>query len=112
MYGGCPPSYDDSYNDLYVLSLPSFHWLRADEQTNTGRARGTRIVIGQRHMLTIGGVDTKRNYPEFFWDRDPFPRGLGIFDMTAMTWIRNGRYNASAEAYRSPQAVEEWYKAR
>ena len=63
-------------------------------------------------MLVVGGVDRKKNYPDYWMERDPFPQGLGIFDMTAMTWVTNGSYNAKADPYRSPQVVEDWYKAR
>lgn len=57
-------------------------------------------------MLAIGGEVWSRN------DQDLTPQGLSIFDMTELSWKRNGDYDAGAEPYKSPRVVEEWYKDR
>ncbi|KAK3338697.1 hypothetical protein B0H65DRAFT_560129 [Neurospora tetraspora] len=113
VYGGSTQSYDSSLDDLYVLSLPGFQWFRADDRSDTPRARGACVVVGKRQMLAIGGVDFSKGPPnsKYWQDQDPLPQGLGLFDMTAMRWVRNGSYDADAEAYQSPQVVQDWYRA-
>lgn len=57
-------------------------------------------------MLVIGGLG--KNWST--WDEDPFPQGLGIFDLTDLAWNKDGKYDADAEDYRTPKSVEEWYQ--
>ncbi|KAK3949887.1 hypothetical protein QBC32DRAFT_399921 [Pseudoneurospora amorphoporcata] len=113
VYGGASVSYDTAFDDLYVLSLPGFHWFRAeDNRSDSQRASGTCVVVGKRQMLTIGGVDYGKGDIKYWKDQDPLPQGLGIFDMTAMSWVRNGSYNADAETYQAPQVVRNWYRSQ
>lgn len=54
-------------------------------------------------MIAVGGMvpDLK-----FTWQpRDPWPQGLGIFDLTEMQWREN--YNANADAYETPRMVKD-----
>ena len=113
VYGGASVSYDTSFDDLYVLSLPGFHWFRADDtRSDTQRASSACVVVGKRQMLTIGGVNYAKGEVKYWKDQDPWPQGLGIFDMTAMSWVRNGSYNAEAEEYQAPRMVQDWYRAQ
>lgn len=64
-------------------------------------------VAGQRQMITVGGINRKLGVPTFFKDRDPFPQGLGIFDLTELKW--KDQYDAGAANYQSPDAVKAWY---
>lgn len=57
-------------------------------------------------MLAVGGLNQKEN------DQDLVPQGLSIFDMTDLTWKREGHYDADAEPYTSPRVVQEWYQDR
>ena len=61
-------------------------------------------------MLAIGG-DTKIFSST---DQDLTPHGLSIFDMTELTWNREGsgnyHYDAGAAPYKSPRIIEEWYR--
>ena len=62
---------------------------------------------GNRQMLSIGGIDPSDSYPESFNSGDPWPQGLGIFDMVELQWT--GSYNAAALPYTPANAVKEWY---
>jgi hypothetical protein len=53
-------------------------------------------------MLSIGGLV---NYNYSF--TDPFPNGLGIFDMVDLTW--GNIYNAKAAPYTRPTPVSNYY---
>ncbi|KAG8529005.1 uncharacterized protein KY384_006694 [Bacidia gigantensis] len=41
--------------------------------------------------------------------QDFLPQGLGIFDLSAMTWNKSG-FNVDDEPYARPKAVENWYQ--
>jgi hypothetical protein len=53
-------------------------------------------------MLSIGG-----NQESPFTNRDPWTKGLGIFDMTALSWTNT--YDAAALAYERPSLVSQFY---
>lgn len=57
-------------------------------------------------MLMVGGHSQNQSLR----DKDPLPRGLGIFDLTDLVWNKAGNYDADAEDYRTPKFVEEWYQ--
>lgn len=59
-------------------------------------------------MLIIGGGPFQNPLGD---TPDPWPNGLGIFDMSALTWT-NGAYNASADAYEQSEMVREHYSQR
>jgi len=56
-------------------------------------------------MAVVGGYDSTVNNVTSW--RDPWPQGIGIFDLTDMNW--KDHYDPSAEPYRSPDAVKDWY---
>lgn len=107
MYGGADSKTEESYNDVYVLSLPGFVWFRADDRSQERRAHPACVVVGKgkRQMLSIGGKEIKAKWSS----ADSFPQGLGIFDMTALTWSKDGTYNADMDDYESPGVARDWY---
>lgn len=48
VYGGVDAGFTESYDDLYVLSLPGFVWFRADDRSNGVHSHGTCAVVGKR----------------------------------------------------------------
>lgn len=59
-------------------------------------------------MLVVGGHGQNKS----LWNQDPFPQGLGIFDLTDLAWSKDGNYDAEAWDYMAPKLVEDWYKDR
>jgi hypothetical protein len=57
-------------------------------------------------MIVVGGVSAPLMSPSWT-DYDPFYQGLGIFDLTDLTWASS--YNASAAPYVAPKMVKDWY---
>lgn len=105
MYGGS--TRDDGISDeVYVLTLPGFNFLKASSTSSTARFNHACVRIGKRHMLSVGGTRRQR-FPESWLEKDAWSRGLGVFDMTQMSWVH--RYNDSAEQYESPEVVKKWY---
>ena len=67
-------------------------------------------------MLIIGGVDSSKTSgaanldEDTFTTQDIFAQGLGIFDMTTLTFSNS--YNASAEAYVQSDPVQSYYASK
>lgn len=70
------------------------------------RANQDCQVIGNRHLLSIGGYDpTAGNESAIV---DPWPFGLGLFDMTALEWT--DKYDAAAPPYVQSDHVKAFYR--
>lgn len=96
-----------TFHDLHVLTLPGFEWTQI--KTNGGKRSGHACVTpGNRQMISVGGINTHVEKP---WeDKDPFPQGIGVFDMTALEW--KDEYDPEAPPYEMPQVVREWYEQK
>jgi len=111
MYAGYDGTYGPTevqFDQVWVLSLPAFRWFKANYTATNSRIGHTCHVVGNRQLLTIGGVDPTQSDLVGVWrGPDRLNQGLGIFDMSAMTWLHS--YNASAAAYVRPDVVKAWY---
>ncbi|KAF2143194.1 uncharacterized protein K452DRAFT_268529 [Aplosporella prunicola CBS 121167] len=99
--------HEKTLDDMYILSLPGFHWFRVSDTSGSNRYAHTCNLVGNRQMLSIGGIDWDKGFPEAWQDVDPWEQGLGVFDLTELKWKTN--YDAGADAYKSPQVVQDWY---
>ena len=72
---------NESYRDVYVLSIPAFRWFRANSPDTARRNRHRCKVVGNRQMLVIGGSLLGNSD---LTKVDPHPNGLGIFDLTSL----------------------------
>ena len=97
-----------AYDDVYVLSLPSFSWYKADYTPGVGRTlhtcnahNGNMIVIGgtsnDDSWVTGNDVTGTQSY------KDPWPWGLGVFDMSKMEWA--SEFNPNLGPYTTPNMV-------
>ncbi|KAE9577418.1 hypothetical protein CGMCC3_g6564 [Colletotrichum fructicola] len=105
IYGGWS-SNQDVFSDVYVLSVPGFRFFKAGD-SSTPRYDQACVVVGRRQMLSIGGLSTL-DYIQRWTQPDPWPYGLGVFDLTEMRW-KDG-YSADEAAYESPEIVKQWYE--
>ncbi|KUJ15175.1 uncharacterized protein LY89DRAFT_783377 [Mollisia scopiformis] len=90
---------------VYILTLPAFHWIEAPAAAPIWRADHTCSVIGNRQMISIGGYQdpmTLQDQPTDVW-----ANGMGIFDMTDLTWTE--AYDSSAAAYQPSTLVTQYY---
>ena len=111
------------YDDAHILILPSFHWIKV----NTFAARNPRYghscnAVGGSHILTIGGVDANPAISNPGPDNvmtyestlntsaDPFTQGLGIFDMTTLSFT--DQYTANASPYVQSNPVVQYYASK
>ncbi|KAI9884597.1 MAG: hypothetical protein M1823_003617 [Watsoniomyces obsoletus] len=92
LFGGWGGSESNSDGNVYVLSIPSFRWIKVAE-AGTLRNKHTCHVVGKHTMLVVGGVrPTNRRVwgdsPDTCDDSSgPFAQGLGIFNLRNHTWL-------------------------
>lgn len=113
VYGGVDQrNWTNVFDDIHILSIPGFVWFKAPVNS-TPRVSHTCEIIGRRQLLVIGGLDNAdelgKNYWHDFTVPDPLKQGIGVFDMTDMSWKLG--YDADADDYQSPQIVKDWYSA-
>lgn len=109
---------DDSipYDDLYVLSLPSFHWFRASYEALHPRHGLTCEHVGGGQVLAIGGVDTTQQigsagdtlFKGCFQTVDEHAQGLRVFDLGTMAWADG--YVRNQTVYDQSSAVRGYYE--
>lgn len=59
-------------------------------------------------MLSWGGLNSTNHTHEGHWNPpDPFPQGIGIYDLSEFRW--KDRYDADAEAYETNQEIMSFY---
>lgn len=91
--------------DFFLLSLPSFSWNRVSSRIPQMRASHKCQVIGNRQMLVIGGHDPSSL--DFGSIQDVFANGLGIFDMSNLTWA--DKFDPGAGSYIRPSVINDYY---
>lgn len=98
IFGGMSTTTKASDGNVYILSIPSFRWIRATEDTNI-RIKHQCLLAQNHTMLVIGGItpETKSELvPEISnCHGATFANGIGIFDTRSLSWQTN--YNASDE---------------
>lgn len=94
MYGGRGAS--EIYDQMYVLSIPSFIWIKIYEGYSP-RYGHTCHLAGNRQMLTVGG-SSKGELP-CDWET----KGLGVFDLSDLAW--GSIYHAEAAEYEVPEKI-------
>ncbi|KAF6236380.1 hypothetical protein HO173_005471 [Letharia columbiana] len=121
LYGGQVGSniYDNSsasqsinagLDEVYVLSLPSFVWFKANYTSSDPRMFHTCNIVGNRQMLSIGGLNpSAASWSAAINDTDLFWEGVKVFDLTALQWTNH--YNVTAAPYLAPSPVAAHYAA-
>ena len=94
------------FDTVYVLSIPGFVWFKtnATAQPRTGH---TCEAIGNRHMISIGGLNPTVPWGYAVNQSDPWNQTLGVFDMVDLDWT--GSYDPYAPPYVPSQVVSDWY---
>ena len=97
LYGGRGAN-DAIYDDVYVLSVPSFTWVKM--YSGTMPRYGHNCHRAGRAMITVGGA-ANYDYTSGFCDFERM--GVGVFDISSSTW--GSVYDADAEDYTVPDLV-------
>jgi hypothetical protein len=80
LYGGIDPITGTGFDDVLILSLPSFTWTNVWPIGEAPRWGHNCHVAGKRQMITVGGNLT--NGLECDWE----VKGVAIFEMSTLTW--------------------------
>ncbi|KAF2642754.1 hypothetical protein P280DRAFT_468070 [Massarina eburnea CBS 473.64] len=99
IYGGYDPTQADAkfYDDVVVLSLPSFQWTTVWPQGGSPRIYHNCHIGGNRQMITVGGNTTNMKCD---WEK----KGVAVFEMSALTW--GSVFQSNVGAYEVPGAVQ------
>jgi Kelch motif len=99
MYGGWDGV--QTYDDVYILSLPSFEWIKAFAGEDEREGHSCH-VIGSRMLMTVGGHKASYKLPG---PCDWLPNSIALFDMVNMTWV--GVYNPDEIPYNISTVISE-----
>ncbi|KAF2116289.1 hypothetical protein BDV96DRAFT_491395 [Lophiotrema nucula] len=84
LYGGIDPNkgqdINAGYDDVYVLSIPSFTWTPIFQNGASPRWGHNCHVAGKRQMVTVGGNITNTGICD--WEL----KGVAFLDMSTATW--------------------------
>ncbi|KAI5837242.1 hypothetical protein DFP73DRAFT_636328 [Morchella snyderi] len=104
MFGGSSnDGINGSFNDMWVLSLPSFKWIRIQNTSgNSGYIPGARTshtcnLIGKRQMAVIGGARSAAAHKQCD------TRSIFVFDMTRLIW--RSAFDPNEVAYELPKNI-------
>ncbi|MDI1485750.1 MAG: hypothetical protein OHK93_003939 [Ramalina farinacea] len=108
LYTGLFTQAAKQYDEIWVLSLPAFTWQLLDSSHATGRIGHTCHLVGNRQLLSLGGVDVSQVDA---WASPDYQNwnGIGVYDLTAANWLAG--LNATAEAYERPKIVQDYYNS-
>ncbi|KAF2964582.1 hypothetical protein GQX73_g8986 [Xylaria multiplex] len=81
LYGGWDPIKHEEFDEIWVLSIPSFTWIKVYKGVFP-RWGHTCHIVGQRQMISVGGTNST-DYPETCdWEW----MGVAVLDLSEMAW--------------------------
>lgn len=112
IYGGWSLFSERAFEEVYVLSIPSFRWIKVDDQATNieaslpdqiGRMGMTCQTRGDRQMLVLGGgVRLGPNQVNGQTCNTSYP-AIRLLDTTTFTWL--DQYRSVIEPYGVPRVV-------
>ncbi|KAL8911789.1 MAG: hypothetical protein Q9172_007613 [Xanthocarpia lactea] len=103
-----------SYDEIYILTLPAFTWIKVQYPPQRPRGGHTCNAIGGGQIISIGGYEANSTiyagphvWDTLFNSTDPFAQGLGVFNMTSLAW--EDHYTANAPAYVQSELIRTFY---
>lgn len=99
LYGGINPITNAAYDDVLILTLPSFTWTNVWPIGEAPRWGHNCHVAGKRQMITVGGNNT--NGLTCDWE----VKGVAVWEMTTLTW--GSVFMTNLTNYQVPQKVLE-----
>ncbi|KAH5221193.1 hypothetical protein HBH68_037800 [Parastagonospora nodorum] len=80
LYGGIDPITDTAFDDVLILTIPSFTWTNVWPIGEAPRWGHNCHVAGKRQMITVGGNNT--NGLTCDWE----VKGVAVWELTSLTW--------------------------
>jgi hypothetical protein len=97
LYGGIDPITNKAYDDVLILTLPSFTWTNVWPIGESPRWGHNCHVAGKRQMLTVGGNMTSG--PRCDWQ----VKGVAVWDLSSLTW--GSMFLSNLSEYTVPRKV-------
>lgn len=87
MYGGeSPANTSSAFSDMWVLSVPSFRWIRLGVDNSPARKHHGCTAVGQKYMVTYGGVPSGWMKEGDDDACDQVNYGMRLFDLSNLGW--------------------------
>lgn len=116
VYGGGNDDSEAEYGDIWALSLPGFRWTKVNDEVanEPSRTRSAHacVAVRSKQLLSFGGTryysdSDPGNDTEYWYNKDSYPRGIGIFDMSSLEW--RDSYDAQSGDYTTHESIRSWY---
>ena len=99
VYGGWDSNGGEAQEDVWILTVPSFTWIKATPSGRQGTARQDHICVSPYpdQMIVIGGTGTSEAVPSF-------NNSVDVFNLNTFNWT--GTYDPTIhDVYKPNQAV-------
>ena len=113
IYGGWHLGNQRAYEDVYVLTIPAFQWIKVPDKGNQenqlpgkgiGRYEHTCQLYGDRQMVVLGGLLTFGNERQNNVSCDKSHAAIRVLDTTTFEW--QNKFSPSPQAYEVPAVVK------
>ena len=113
IYGGWHLGNGRAYEDVYVLSIPAFRWIKIPDKGNQenrlpgksiGRYQHTCQLYGDRQMVILGGLLKFGSEAQNNVTCEKSHAAVRVLDTTTFEW--QGQFLPSPEAYAVPDVVK------
>ncbi|KAI6380595.1 hypothetical protein MCOR25_001532 [Pyricularia grisea] len=100
----------DVLNDVYVLTVPGFTWIKV-QHLEKGRYQHSCAIVGQgqSQMINVGGLQSSSRREDSY-GVDDWANGLKILNLKG--WFWQDRFDPNAEAYEPHDQVQKWYSSQ
>lgn len=111
VFGGWGGNSEDSDGNVYVLSIPSFRWIRVTND-NDQRQRHHCHLLGGHTMLVVGGIQPVSDVMQpgdisGCESSSKFSQGLGIFSLNDHLWKTNYDPTDGVAAYQVHPSISK-----
>ena len=118
-YGGSQgdiPEDAIQYDTIHILTLPAFHWIKVNYPPSSPRSSHTCSNFNNTaQIISLGGADPAGPHSDdgnitskFIFTRpDPRKQGLGVFDLSSLTWT--DKFSPNAPQYVQSDPVKQFY---
>lgn len=89
------------YDDVYVLSIPSFIWTKVKDGIRPRYGHTCHLVDDQ--LLTIGGLGDAESLNTTC---DMAREGVGIFNLSSVTWVDIFKASDNNSRYVVPDTIQ------
>lgn len=117
-YGGFRGVVSDSatkYDTIHILTLPAFRWIKVSYPASSPRSSHTcNNFNNTARIISLGGTDASAPMDDLnstaktlMTRPDQRKQGLGVFDLTSLTWT--DKFSPSAPRYVQSDPVAQYY---